>query len=207
MDALIRGYRQFRREMWPRERERFRSLSQRGQRPRALVIACSDSRVDPQMIFSAAPGELFVVRNVANLVPPYAPDASYHGTSAALEFGVRELEVQQIIVMGHALCGGAQALLDRTPSHVRDFVDPWMKIAEAARQRSIEHETAEARQQACEHEIIRVSIENLKTFPWIRQAVEAGRLTVHGCYFDIRSGILLRIGPTGAFEPVVGANT
>ena len=203
MDELIQGFRRFRAEVWPRERERFQALSQRGQRPRAMVIACSDSRVDPQMIFSAAPGELFIVRNVANLVPPYAPDAAYHGTSAALEFGVRALGVEQIIVMGHALCGGVQTLLHGAPAQVRDFVEPWMRIADAARRRAIMREPAETRQEACEQETVRLSLENLGTFPWINEAVEARRLTLHGFYFDIRSGVLLHLGSNQAFESVL----
>src|SRR5689334_17838841 len=109
MDELIAGYRRFRAETWARERERFAALAA-GQRPHTMVIACSDSRTDPQMVFGAAPGELFVVRNVANLVPPYQPDAAYHGTSAALEFAVRVLGVARILVLGHAMCGGIQAL-------------------------------------------------------------------------------------------------
>ncbi|OHC75864.1 MAG: carbonic anhydrase [Rhodospirillales bacterium RIFCSPLOWO2_12_FULL_58_28] len=202
MEELIEGYRRFRAEVWPRERERFRSLSRQGQQPRTLVIACSDSRVDPQMIFSAAPGTLFVIRNVANLVPPYVPDAAYHGTSAALEFGVRVLGVRRIIVMGHALCGGVHALLDGTPSHIHDFVRPWVQIAETARLRALRHETAEARQEACEHETVRLSLDNLRTFPWIMEAVAARRLALHGCYFDIRTGELSQIGADGAFAPV-----
>src|SRR5919107_6072416 len=105
MERLIDGYRRFRAETWPREKARFQELAAQGQRPQTMVIACSDSRVDPQMIFSAGPGELFVVRNVANLVPPYMPDAAFHGTSAALEFAVRVLKVSQVVVLGHAQCG------------------------------------------------------------------------------------------------------
>ena len=201
MDQLIEGYRRFRASLWQRERERFEALSRYGQRPRAMVITCSDSRVDPQMIFDARPGELFTVRNVANLVPPYAPDAAYHGTSAALEFGVRALGVAHLIVMGHALCGGIQALLEGLPAELGDFVGPWVAIAEPARRRAI-CEPAEKRQEACEHEAIRLSLANLATFPWIREAVAAGRLNLHGCYFDIRSGVLKRLGENGAFEPV-----
>ena len=137
MQELLAGYRRFRAETWARERDRFEALAESGQRPRTMVVACSDSRVDPQMVFSAAPGELFVVRNVANLVPPYAPDADYHGTSAALEFGVRVLGVRHLIVLGHALCGGVQALLEGMPPGTEDFVAPWMGIArEAARPRA-----------------------------------------------------------------------
>ena len=204
MDELIAGYRRFRAETWARERDRFEALAERGQRPRAMVIACSDSRVDPQMVFSAAPGELFVVRNVANLVPPYAPDADYHGTSAALEFGVRVLGVPRIVVLGHALCGGVRALLDGMPPGTEDFVAPWMGIAREARARVLRCEPAseEARQEAGEQEMVRLSLENLLTFPWIREAVEAGRLRLHGGHFGIRSGRLSVLGEAGSFVPV-----
>ena len=201
MEQLIEGYRRFRASRWERERQRFEELSRYGQRPRAAVIACSDSRVDPQMIFDAHPGELFAIRNVANLVPPYAPDAAYHGTSAALEFAVRALKVADLIVMGHALCGGVQALLEGTPDGFGDFVEPWMAIAEPARRRAMTA-SPEVRQEACEQEAVRLSLANLLTFPWIREAVEAGRLRLHGCYFDTRSGALLVMDPNGAFAPV-----
>src|SRR3954447_11918827 len=135
MDDLIEGYRRFRTETWPQPRARFEALAALGQSPATMVIACSDSRVDPQMIFAAAPGELFVVRNVANLVPPYMPDAAFHGTSAALEFAVRVLRVKRVVVLGHAQCGGVQALLEGAPPEARDFVAGWMSIAERARQR------------------------------------------------------------------------
>ncbi len=203
MDDLLDGYRRFRAEVWPRERGRFETLAARGQSPRTMVVCCSDSRADPQMIFGAAPGELFVVRNVANLVPPYAPDAAYHGTSAALEFGVRVLGVEHIIVLGHALCGGVRALLDGMPPGAEDFVAPWLGIARAARARVFECAPAsdEARQEAGEQEMVRLSLENLMTFPWIREAVEAGRLSLHGGHFGIGSGTLSMLGE-GGFAPV-----
>ncbi|MEZ5788472.1 MAG: carbonic anhydrase [Xanthobacteraceae bacterium] len=204
MDALIAGYRRFRAEQWPHERERFEHLSG-GQQPRTLVITCSDSRVDPGMIFDAAPGEMFIVRNVANLVPPYAPDAAYHGTSAALEFAVRALQVENIVVMGHAQCGGVKALLEGTPPTVSDFVGQWMQIAEPARQRVMAccgHADDSARQLACEHEVVKLSLDNLRTFWWVRDAIEAGRLRLHGCYFGIRSGVLEVLGADGRFAPV-----
>jgi carbonic anhydrase len=132
MDDLEEGYRRFRRTDWPQHRDRYRALAELGQSPHALVIACSDSRVDPQMIFGAAPGEFLVVRNVANLVPPYAPNADYHGTSAALEFAVRSLGVAQVVVMGHARCGGVQALLQDLGGEKGEFVTSWMRIAAPA---------------------------------------------------------------------------
>jgi carbonic anhydrase len=205
MEDLIAGYRRFRAGTWSREQQRFEELSRDGQRPRTLVIACSDSRTDPQMVFNARPGELFVVRNVANLVPPYGPDLNYHGTSAALEFGVRELKVQHIVVMGHAMCGGIDALLHGGPAEGNDFVGNWMHIADPARVRAMEV-PAEQRQEVCEHESVRLSIDNLMTFPWIEAPVTQGKLALHGCFFDIRSGILERLGADGAFHPIAAGD-
>ena len=201
MDDLIKGYQRFRAGVWQRERERFEELAAEGQRPRAMVVACSDSRADPSTIFNARPGELFVVRNVANLIPPYAPDSAYHGTSAALEFGVRVLGVEHLIVLGHAGCGGIRALLEGAPAEVSDFVENWINIAERARRIVIRESSADP-QTACEHEAIRLSLANLMTFPWIREAVQAGRLALHGCYFGISSGRLEKLGEDGTFRPV-----
>ena len=201
MDDLIAGYRRFRAETWQAEKTRFEALSRLGQRPRALVIACSDSRTDPQMVFHARPGELFVVRNVANIVPPYGPDDQPHGVSSAIEFAVRSLQVHQIVVLGHAMCGGIHALLNGAPEEVSDFVGQWVRIAEPARQRAMAA-PPEERQHVCEHEAVRLSLENLSTFPWIKEAVEAGHLALHGCFFDIRSGVLERLGEDGAFRPI-----
>lgn len=204
MDALIAGYRRFRAEHWPHERARFEHLAT-GQQPQTMVITCSDSRVDPSMIFDTAPGEMFIVRNVANLVPPYAPDAAYHGTSAAIEFAVRALKVQSIVVLGHAQCGGVKALLEGTPPTVSDFVGQWMQIAEPARQRVMAccgHTHDQERQLACEHEVVKLSLENLQTFWWVREAVKAGTLQLHGCYFGIRRGVLEVLGTDGKFTPM-----
>lgn len=201
MDDLIAGYRRFRAGTWRAERSRFEELSRFGQHPRALVIACSDSRTDPQMVFDAAPGELFVIRNVANLVPPYGPDDQPHGVSSAIEFAVRTLRVPNIIVMGHAMCGGIKALLDGTPPELPDFVGQWVRIAEPARQRAMQL-PADQRHEFCEHEAVRLSLTNLMTFPWIRSAVEAGQTTLHGCFFGIRSGVLERLGADGVFRGV-----
>jgi carbonic anhydrase len=202
MDKLIEGYRRFRAGTWPAERSRFEELSRIGQRPRALVIACSDSRTDPQMIFNARPGELFVVRNIANLVPPYAPDRQPQGVSSAIEFAVRVLRVPAIVVVGHAMCGGIQALLHGAPSDASDFLAEWVRIAEPARRRAM-LAPEDQRQGAGEHEAVRLSLENLMTFPWIKDAVSAGNLTLHGCLFDIRSGILERLGQDNIFHPIL----
>jgi len=201
MDELIEGYRRFRSRTWRDERSRFAELSRLGQRPRALVMACSDSRTDPQMVFNAAPGELFVIRNVASLAPPYGPDGKPHGVSAAIEFAVRSLRVPQIIVMGHAMCGGIEALLRGTATETSDFVGTWVELAEPARQRVLA-EPPERRQHLCEHEAVRLSLANLLTFPWLKDAVDDGGLKLHGCYFDIRSGILEQLGNDGLFRPI-----
>jgi carbonic anhydrase len=201
MDDLIAGYRRFRAGTWRAERNRFEELSQFGQNPRALVIACSDSRTDPQMVFNARPGELFVIRNIANLVPPYGPDDKPHGVSSAIEFAVRSLRVRDIVVMGHAMCGGVRALLEGAPPELSDFVGPWVRMAEPARQRALAA-PPERRHDVCEHETVRLSLDNLMTFPWIRRAVELDEITLHGCFFGIRSGVLERLGPDGVFHPI-----
>jgi carbonic anhydrase len=201
MDDLIAGYRRFRAGTWRAERARFEELSRLGQRPHALVIACSDSRTDPQMVFNARPGELFVVRNVANLAPPYRPDDQPHGVSSAIEFAVRSLHVREIVVLGHAMCGGIKTLLDGAPAEASDFVGQWVRIAEPARRRAM-LAPPQQRQRVCEHEAVRLSLENLMTFPWIRDAVAAANLALHGCFFDIRSGILERLDADGVFRPI-----
>jgi carbonic anhydrase len=201
MHELIEGYRRFRAGTWQEERQRFEALSRIGQRPRALVIACSDSRTDPQMVFNARPGELFVVRNVANIVPPYGPDDQPHGVSSAIEFAVRSLQVRDIVVLGHAMCGGVKALLEGAPDEASDFVGRWVRIAEPARQRAMQA-PPEERQTICEHETVRLSLTNLMTFPWIKDAVEAGHTTLHGCFFGIQSGVLERLGDDGTFRPI-----
>ncbi len=201
MDKLIDGYRKFRATQWPERRITFQELARQGQSPRTMVIACCDSWVDPSMIFGAAPGELFVVRNVANLVPPYAPDGRVHATSAALEFGVCVLEVRDLIVMGHAMCGGIRALLEGSPMPADDFLGSWMSVAESAKRRVLESGPADP-QAACEQEAVKLSLDNLRSFPWIRQRIDAGSLRTHGATFDIRSGVLSRLRPDGRFEPV-----
>jgi carbonic anhydrase len=201
MEKLIDGYRRFRANQWPERRMTFQELAREGQSPRTMVVACCDSRVDPSMIFGAAPGELFVVRNVANLVPPYAPDGRVHATSAALEFGVCVLEVHDLIVMGHAMCGGIRALLQGSPMPADDFLGSWMSVAESAKRRVLESRTEDP-QTACEQEAVKLSLDNLRSFPWIRQRIDAGKLRTHGATFDIRSGVLSFLRPDGSFAAV-----
>lgn len=198
-DDLSAGYRRFRRTLWPREQERFTRLAREGQTPHTVVVACSDSRVPPEFIFDAHPGDLFVVRNVANLVPPYAPDTANHGTSAALEFAVRVLGVRRIAVMGHSGCGGIAALMQGAPEEARDFVEPWVRIAEPARLRArlVHPFDAEAARHFCELESIRVSLANLMGFPWIAEAVSRRALSLEGYHFDVGSGTLRRVLPEG----------
>jgi carbonic anhydrase len=201
MDELIAGYRRFRAETWPQQRARFEELAAAGQHPHTMVIACSDSRVDPQMIFSAGPGELFVLRNVANLVPPYMPDAKFHGTSAAVEFAVRVLKVSRIVVMGHALCGGIAAVLNGAPPEVQDFVAGWIGIAQRARDVALRCDDPTQRQEVAEHEAVRISLANLLTFPWVAEAVAEGRLTLHGAHFGVATGRLVLVPAEGPAAP------
>lgn len=202
MDLLLNGYRRFRRNRWPERRRQYESLADTGQKPRALVVSCADSRVDPAMIFDAGPGELFVVRNVANLVPPFAPDGAHHGTSAAVEFAIRVLQVPDILVMGHGLCGGVRALLEGAPAEASDFIAPWIDLAAAAKARALARTGTQDLQLRCEHETIKLSLENLSTFPWIAARIAAGTLRLSGAHFDIRSGVLSVLGEGGEFETV-----
>jgi len=201
MDALITGYRRFVAEGWRTRQKLFQDLAEHGQNPPAMVIACADSRVDPTMIFDAGPGEIFVVRNVANIVPPYAPDGRQHATSAALEFGVRVLKVRDLVVMGHAMCGGIHALLAGVPAEAPDFLAPWIGVARAARGKVMRCTDPEEAQARCEQEVVKLSLDNLMTFPWIAEPARTGALRVHGMLFDIRSGVLDVLGADGAFSP------
>lgn len=202
MDKFLAGYRQFR-ETYFRDNESFiKELMDKGQKPKALMIACSDSRIDPSLKFGVEPGELFVVRNVANLVPPFDPDGHAHGTSAALEFAVRSLAIEHVIVMGHARCGGINALMNAPQAG--DFIAAWMSIAAPAREKALKttREPAAA-QRCCEQEAVRLSLRNLLTFPWVKDAVDAGHLKTHGWYFDLEVGRLSILNEsTDTFEPV-----
>jgi carbonic anhydrase len=155
-----------------------------------LVVACADSRVDPQTVFGAVPGELFVARNVAGLVPPYMPDSAYHGTSAVLEYGVRVLKVARIVVLGHAQCGGVRAMVEGAPAEARDFVKPWMEMAQPIVAALPPGLSVPDRLDRCELGVVQLSLTNLLGFPWIADAVDAGRLMLRGFRFDIHSGEL-----------------
>ncbi len=199
---LLAGYRRFRARGWLQQRRRFEELADQGQQPQALVLGCIDSRADPGMIFDAVPGQMLTVRNVANLAPPYAPDVAYHGTSAALEFAVRVLQVPHIVVLGHGLCGGVRVLIEGAPPEAQDFVAPWMSMAEQVRERVLQCAHAEERQQRAELEVVKLSLANLMTFPWIAERVAAGSLRVHGAWFAIRSGELMLLQSDGSFQLV-----
>ena len=199
---LIDGYRRFREQTWPGARSRYEALAERGQAPETLVIACSDSRVDPATVFDAGPGELFVVRNVAALVPPYQPDQGYHGTSAALEFAVRVLGVRRIVVLGHEHCGGVQAAVEGAPDAARDFVEPWIGLARPTLDMLSRSDDRSALLARAEQEVVRLSLANLRSFPWIAEALEAGRLELRGYRFAIRTGVLERLSEGGGFAAV-----
>jgi carbonic anhydrase len=207
-ERLIAGYRAFLGGRFADERSRYRSLASTGQRPETMVIGCVDSRVSPEVIFNAAPGELLVVRNVAALVPAYDADqkaSSQHGTSAALEFGVQALEVRHVVVLGHALCGGIRAFADKQkPLSPGDFIGRWMSQIAPAAERLDPATTGDDYLRRLEFASIELSLKNLMTFPWVENAVDRGRLTLHGAYFGIATGLLLVRDPaTGHFEPAV----
>ena len=203
---LAAGFQRFKKRWYCAENNLYANLAE-GQNPLALVIACSDSRVDPVLLTDSCPGDLFVIRNVANIVPPYAPDGNYHGVSAALEFAVRYLKVSDIIVMGHAECGGIQSLLDEAQPQHNEFLSIWMQVIHRARDivnHRLPNASPEERRRACEKWGIRISMENLLTFPWVRQAVEQGQLELHGWYFDLKKGELLQwVKSQDEFLPLV----
>ena len=203
-DRLLTGYRNFMSGRFTEQQKRYRALAETGQKPQTLVIACCDSRAAPETIFDSGPGELFVVRNVANLVPPYEPDGQFHATSAALEFAVQSLKVSDIVVMGHGRCGGIKAALDpdSEPLSPGDFIGKWMgmlkPVAEQIQNTALL--TTAERQRALERVSIRNSIANLRTFPCVRILEEKGKLKLHGSWFDISTGELwVMDGKTGDF--------
>ena len=190
---LINGYRAFQTQRLPTEQSRYRELSERGQSPEVMVIGCCDSRVSPEVIFDARPGELFVVRNIANLVPVYEPDGGTHGVSAALEYAVQVLRVKHIVVLGHAQCGGVRAFIDKIePLSPGDFIGKWMsmfvKPGEVVEQRP--QETIQDFATRIEKASVFRSLENLMTFPCIQVLVDRGKLQLHGAYFGVSEGSL-----------------
>ena len=206
--TLLDGYRSFRTKRLPTEQSRYRELSERGQSPEVMVIGCCDSRVSPEVIFDAKPGELFVVRNIANLVPVYAPDGGAHGVSAALEFAVQVLGVKHIVVLGHAQCGGIRAFIDKiAPLSPGDFIGKWMSlIAPAAKSIEAHKDNAGNYLTQLEQASLAITLNNLMTFPFVRERVEQGRLTLHAAHFDVSSGELaVRDPATGRFDTLTSS--
>jgi len=204
-EHLLAGYRAFMSGRYIAESSHYRSLAREGQSPETMIIACCDSRTAPETVFNAGPGELFVLRNVANLVPPYEPDGEFHSTSAALEFAVQSLKVKNIVVMGHGRCGGIRAALDpnAAPLSPGDFIGKWMSLISPAAETvsSSTMMTASERQTALERISIRYSIANLRTFPCVKILEDKGKLTLHGAWFDISTGELWAMNrQTGDFE-------
>ncbi|HSZ10940.1 MAG TPA: carbonic anhydrase [Rhizomicrobium sp.] len=203
MKRLLAGYRAFKAQRWPEERAHYEELAKRGQNPEYLVIACSDSRADPATIFDASPGELFVVRNVAAIVPPFESDATHHGTSAAIAFAVLSLNVRNIVVMGHAQCGGIAAALNGKLAKDVPFLSHWIELLEPALAHSEHIADHAARHVAMERDSVRLSLANLLTFPFVAERVRADELMLHGARFGIANGQLEILDPkTDAFVAV-----
>ena len=204
---FVSGFLDFQRASLGADPELFARLALK-QTPKCMIVACCDSRVDPAILANAAPGELFIVRNVANLVPPCEPDSRHHGTRAALEFAVNVLHVEYIIVMGHAGCGGVRAMLTNDPELRPDhpFIHRWMRLAESARRRTLEalpDQRLDIQAAYCEREVVKVSLRNLISFPCVAERVAAGTLHLRGLYFDIASATLFRYREdSDAFAPV-----
>jgi carbonic anhydrase len=206
---LLDGYRAFRRGRLSVEQDRYRALAEAGQKPEIMIVGCCDSRVSPEVVFDARPGEMFVVRNVANLVPPYSPDGLIHGVSAALEFAVQALKVRHIVVLGHARCGGIRAYAEQDrPLSPGDFIGQWMSLVSPAAEavggrgtRPLDEYLA-----ILEQASIACSLDNLRTFPFVRALEEAGELSLHAAYFDVATGLMsVRDPDRGTFGPVDGA--
>jgi carbonic anhydrase len=208
LNQLIEGYRRFREQRWAAERERWAELAE-GQSPQVMILACADSRSDPAEIFDARPGEMFVTRNIAALAPPYETSSGFHGVSAALEFAVTQLEVGEILVMGHGMCGGCSAALtgtfdDRKPGQGQ-FIADWVRMLDRAcdQVRARHAELDRAAFLDMEQEAVKVSLANLRTFPWIAERERRGRLKLHGAHFSISEGRLYMLDEAeGDFRPV-----
>ena len=208
LDRLISGYRRFREDGWALNRARWAALRE-GQQPDVMIIACSDSRVDPSQIFDVAPGEVFVVRNVAAMVPPFEIAPGHHGVSAALEFAVQFLRVKEIVVLGHGMCGGCKAALTRemhgTEPGEGGFIADWIALLDEARVQVVSEHGSEgaAAERAMEHAGVKVSLANLRTFPCIRQKERSGDLKLTGAFFAVSDGLLHVLDEaSGEFAPV-----
>ena len=220
IDPLLKGFEKFRSRYFQKDPELYQRLLKEGQTPRFAIIACSDSRVDPALVLQVEPGDIFAIRNVAALVPPFEDDGHYHGTSAALEYAVRVLKVDHIIVIGHAHCGGVAAMVDRqdcleqatasTPNECDEtsgtFITAWTNMLRDARKRVLAQTPelkGDALLEACERQGVQLSLDNLMTFPFINSAVATGHLQLHGWYLNIYDGILQAYDPkTNTFTPI-----
>ncbi|WP_131856228.1 carbonic anhydrase [Bosea sp. BK604] len=209
-ERLTEGYRAFLDDRFIREKSRYEELAESGQTPKIMLIGCCDSRVSPEVIFDASPGEMFVIRNVASLIPTFSPDDQLHGTSAALEYGVQALKVEHIVVLGHGRCGGIRAFADdaQGPLSPGDFIGKWITLVEPAARRTGgrgRHESLDGYVERLALASIQQSLENLRTFPCIKILEEKGRLHLHGAYFAVATGVLMLLDPqTGQFIPAVG---
>jgi carbonic anhydrase len=208
LSQLIEGYRRFRASEWEREHERWAELAA-SQSPQVMILACADSRSDPAMIFDARPGEIFVARNIAALAPPFETSSGFHGVSAALEFAVTQLQVAEILVMGHGMCGGCAAALtgefDEVPPGEGHFIGDWVRMLSATRDevRARHPELDRAAFLDMEHEAVKVSLANLRTFPWIAARERDDRIKLHGAHFSISEGRLYILDEAeGDFRPV-----
>ncbi len=209
LDHLLAGYRRFRENRWHPQRERWEALRE-GQSPQVMVISCSDSRVDPAQVFDVDPGEIFVIRNVAAMVPPFETTPGHHGVSAALEFAVQVLKVKEIFVMGHGMCGGCKAALTQelygTQPGEGGFVQDWIGLLDDAREGVVAEHGTEGRdaERAMEQAGVKVSLANLRTFPCVRHKEGKGELTLRGGFFAISDGVLhLLDEKTGDFSPAL----
>ncbi len=208
LSLLIEGYHRFRQKDWERERQRWSELAE-GQSPQVMILSCADSRVDPAMIFDGRPGEMFVARNIAALAPPYETSRGFHGVSAALEFAVTQLKVGEILVMGHGLCGGCAAALtgqfDDTEPGEGHFIADWVRMLSDARDKVRSRHTELNREAFLdmEREAVKVSLANLRTFPWIAEREDSGELKLHGAHFSISEGRLYMLDEAEeTFRPV-----
>ncbi len=207
IDKLLKGYERFRNGYFEQNRPQLEQLADE-QNPEIAMVSCCDSRVDPAILFDVEPGDIFVIRNVANLVPPFETRGDYHGTSAALEFAVSCLKVKQVVVLGHANCGGIRALME-TDTSVKgeSFIDSWMHLAASAKKEVLARDDLETPQQrldVCERTAVSYSLKNLMTYPWIRSQVKAGGLSLVGCYYDLRSGELAILNEINSIDGIEG---
>lgn len=206
IERLIEGYKKFREQYFSGKDSSFQNLAIHGQSPKILVIACSDSRVDPAIVMNCNPGDLFVVRNVANLIPPYEKDTGFHGTSAALEFAIMGLGIKHVIVFGHSKCGGIQHLMEDQKETRSGFIGKWMELARPAKtsvEKNCSHLPFAEKVDVCAQSSVVNSLKNLLTFPWVKDKIDSQELSLHGWFFDIEKGLIKFLNPeTGSFEEI-----